>query len=397
VDGAAGSVASQRLEQAARSVDVGSPAGRPTAEQHVSPEGETPSAASRTLTADPGTPPTPPLTQPTNPGMPLAQPADPDPSGGSATSFGDRIGSLVAARSSQLVLGLDPDPSRLWPRAVELVDRAPGDRSPASRAARAVAAHCSLAIEATAAQCVAVKLQVACFERLGAPGWAALHEVAQRARARGLLVIADAKRGDIDVTAKAYAQTFLGDTPTEYGPVTGLAADALTVNPLLGSDSLAPFVEAARERGSGLFVLVRTSNPGAADLQDLELASGGTVSDRLAAVVAELGAPGIGAAGLSDVGAVVGATAPKRMEALRALMPAAVFLLPGVGAQGGQVEQLAAAFAPGPAGGLIAASRGIVDAYRTIGGDPARAAASEASRLRELAWKLAAGHTSEGA
>jgi orotidine-5'-phosphate decarboxylase len=303
--------------------------------------------------------------------------------------FGDRVASSVAARSSQLVLGLDPDPARLWPRAVELADRAPGDRSTASRAARAVAAHCSLAIEATASSCVAVKLQVACFERLGAPGWAALREVAQRARARGLLVIADAKRGDIDVTAKAYAQALLGDTPTEYGTVDGLDADAATINPLLGTDSLTPFIETARERGGGLFVLVRTSNPGAADLQDLELAGGGTVSDRLAAMVAELGAAGTGSAGLSDVGAVVGATAPERMQALRELMPAAVFLLPGVGAQGGQVEQLSAAFAPGLAGGLIAASRGIVDAYRKTGGDPAAAAAGEAARLRELAWNLA--------
>jgi orotidine-5'-phosphate decarboxylase len=305
-------------------------------------------------------------------------------------SFGDRVASSVAARSSQLVLGLDPDPTRLWPRAIELADRAPGDRSPAARAAGAVAAHCSLAIEATAAHCVAVKLQVACFERLGAPGWTALREVAERARARHLLVIADAKRGDIDVTGRAYAQAFFGATPTEYGPVEGLDADALTVNPLLGTDSLTPFIEAARERGGGLFVLVRTSNPGAADIQDLELAGGGTVSDRLAAIVAELGVAGTGAAGLSDVGAVVGATASERMEALRQLMPAAVFLLPGVGAQGGQVEQLSAAFAPGPAGGLIAASRGIVDAYRKSGGDPATAAADEAARLRELAWNLAA-------
>ena len=320
--------------------------------------------------------------------MPPAIPAD--QSEGSAGSFGDRVASSVTARSSQLVLGLDPDPARLWPRAVELADRAPGDRSTASRAARAVAAHCSLAIEATAAHCVAVKLQVACFERLGAPGWAALREVAQRARARGLLVIADAKRGDIDVSAKAYAQAFLGATATAYGPVDGLDADALTINPLLGADSLAPFIETARDSAGGLFVLVRTSNPGAGDLQDLELASGGTVSDRLAEMVAELGTPGIGAAGLSDVGAVVGATAPERMEALRELMPAAVFLLPGVGAQGGQVEQLSAAFAPGPAGGLIAASRGIVDVYRKSGGDPAVAAAGEAARLRELAWNLAA-------
>ncbi|HET7051480.1 MAG TPA: orotidine-5'-phosphate decarboxylase [Solirubrobacteraceae bacterium] len=319
--------------------------------------------------------------------MPPARPADAPE--GSAGSFGDRVASSVAARTSQLVLGLDPDPARLWPRAVELADRAPGDRSTASRAARAVAAHCSLAIEATADHCVAVKLQVACFERLGAPGWVALREVAQRARARRLLVIADAKRGDIDVSAKAYAQAFLGDTPTVYGPVDGLDADALTINPLLGIDSLSPFVDAARERRAGLFVLVRTSNPGAADLQDLELVGGGTVSDRLAATVAELGTPGIGAAGLSDVGAVVGATAPELMQALRELMPAAVFLLPGVGAQGGQVEQLSAVFVPGPAGGLIAASRGIVDAYLKTGGDPAAAAAGEAARLRELAWNLA--------
>jgi len=247
-----------------------------------------------------------------------------------------------------------------------------------------------MAIEATAAHCVAVKLQVACFERLGAPGWSALREVAERARASGLLVIADAKRGDIDVTAKAYAQAFFGETATAYGPVDGLHADALTVNPLLGTDSLEPFIDAARRRGSGLFVLVRTSNPGAADLQDLELAGGGTVSDHLATIVAELGTAGIGAAGLSDIGAVVGATAPERIEALRELMPAAVFLLPGVGAQGGQVEQLSAAFAPGPAGGLVAASRGIVDAFRKAGGDPATAAAKEAARLRELAWNVAA-------
>jgi orotidine-5'-phosphate decarboxylase len=217
----------------------------------------------------------------------------------------------------------------------------------------------------------------------------ALQEVARRAREHELLVIADAKRGDIDFTGKAYAQAFLGETPTVYGPVHGLEADALTINPLLGSDSLTPFVDSGRKRGAGLFVLVRTSNPGAADLQDLELAAGGTVSDRLAGMVSELGAPGIGASGLSDVGAVVGATAPHKLAALRELMPSAVFLLPGVGAQGGQVEQLAAAFAPGPGGGLIAASRGIVDAYRQAGGDPATAAAGEAARLRELAWNVA--------
>jgi orotidine-5'-phosphate decarboxylase len=306
-----------------------------------------------------------------------------------ARSFGDRIASRVGARSSQLVLGLDPDPARLWPAAVELADRAAGADLPAVRAGRAVAAHCSLAIEATARHCVAVKFQVACFERLGAPGWTALEEVVGRAREAGLIVIADAKRGDIDVSARAYAQAFLGATPSVYGPVEGIGADAMTVNPLLGADSLEPFVTAARERGGGVFALVRTSNPGAADVQELRLADGTMVSDRLAALVAELGADGVGAAGLSDVGAVVGATAPERLEALREQMPSTVLLLPGIGAQGGQVKDLAAAFRPGPAGGLIAASRGIVEAHRRNGGDPAGAAANEAARLRELAWELA--------
>jgi orotidine-5'-phosphate decarboxylase len=254
-----------------------------------------------------------------------------------------------------------------------------------------VAAHCALAIEAVADQCVAVKPQVACFERLGAPGWAALADVVRRAQDAGLLVLADGKRGDIDVSASAYAQAFFGTTPTHFGPVSSLEVDALTVNPLLGMDSLAPFVAAARAAGGGLFVLVRTSNPGAADVQDRELADGaGTVSDRLAALVAELGADGVGSSGLSDVGAVVGATVPGRLQSLRELMPAAPFLLPGVGAQGGRVQELAPAFAPGRAGGLVSASRGIVRAHEQAGGDPASAARAEAARLRELAWDLSA-------
>ncbi len=306
--------------------------------------------------------------------------------------FGDRLAGRVAERESQIVLGLDPDPARLWPQALATAEAqaALGSAPPAVRAAHAVAAHCALVIEAAGEHCVAVKPQVACFERLGAPGWTALAETVTLARERGLLVIADAKRGDIGVTASAYAQAFLGETPTPFGSIPGLGADAMTVNPLLGGDSLEPFVTAARANGAGLFILVRTSNPGAADLQERGLADGRSVSDRLGDLVDEIGAEGVGRHGLSDVGAVVGATAPGRLGALRERMPHAVFLLPGVGAQGGQVEQLAAAFAPGPASALISASRGIVAAHETAGGDPADAATREASRLRELAWRLVA-------
>jgi orotidine-5'-phosphate decarboxylase len=305
--------------------------------------------------------------------------------------FGDLVAARVADRRSQLVLGLDPDPARLWPRALELTEDAglDGTATPAERASTAVRIHCGLAIEAAGEHCVAVKLQVACFERLGAPGWEALGEVAARARDAGLLVIADAKRGDIDVSARAYAQAFFGETQTAYGPVQGIGVDAITANPLLGLDSLWPLVASAREHGGGVFVLVRTSNPGAADLQELALRDGGTLAQRLAAVVSALGADGIGAAGLADIGAVVGATAPEGLRDLRDRMPAAILLLPGVGAQGGHVEDLAPAFAPGPAAALVTVSRGLAQAHERLGGDPAAVAAAEAARIRELAWRLA--------
>lgn len=256
-------------------------------------------------------------------------------------------------------------------------------------AAGAVAAHCAAVIDAAEEACVAVKPQVACFERLGAPGWAALASTVEHAREAGLLVIADAKRGDISVSAGAYAQGLVGSVETSFGSVAGLGADAVTVNPLLGRDALAPFLDAAADTGAGLFVLVRTSNPGAADIQDLELAGGGFVWERLAEMVAEAGASRIGERGLADVGAVVGATEPAHLRRARELMPAAVFLLPGVGPQGGRVEDLAPAFAPGRASALVTASRAIVDAHRESGGDPGSAARDAAEAMRAAAWALA--------
>ena len=305
--------------------------------------------------------------------------------------FGDRVATAVGVRRSQLLLGLDPDPLRLWPRALEPAGGAEEVSAPPRlRVAGAVRRHCELVLEAVADACVGVKFQLACFERLGADGWQALEDLVATARGLGLLVIADGKRGDIDVSARAYASAFLGETETPAGPLPGLGADALTINPLLGGDSLAPFVDVARPRGRGLFVLTRTSNPGSRDLQEQALAGGGDVSTRVAAMIAELGEAGTGESGLSDVGAVVGATAPERLEELRALLPAAIFLLPGVGAQGGRVEDLAPAFSPGPGGGLVTVSRGIVFAHERSGGPPAEAARAEAERLRELAWRLTA-------
>lgn len=264
------------------------------------------------------------------------------------TGFGDRLAVAVARRRSQIVLGLDPDPARV-----------PDGAAGAER-------FCLAVIARAADACVAAKPQLACFERFGADGWRAFETVVAAAADAGLVVIADAKRGDIDATARAYADAFLRD------PV-----DALTVNPMLGSDALAPFVDAAAGGGRGLFVLVRTSNPGAADLEDLQLADGRLWHEAVADLVAATGRASVGEAGLSSIGAVVGATVPRRLAALRERMPHQVFLLPGVGAQGGRPEELGPAFGGRAAGALVSASRSIIYAD-----DPAAAA----GELRDVVW-----------
>jgi orotidine-5'-phosphate decarboxylase len=262
----------------------------------------------------------------------------------------DRLADAVGERHSQLCLGLDP----------------------AGASADEAAAECERLIADAGPACVAIKAQLACFERLGAPGWAALERVVATAREAGLLVVADAKRGDVPHTAATYAQALIG--------AGGLEADAVTVNPLLGVDSLEPWVDAAAAVGAGLFVLVRTSNPGAADVLDLPV-DGVALHERLAAIVGSERRLD-GGRGLSGMGAVVGATAPELLGRLRSLMPRSIFLLPGVGAQGASPADLGPALGSDPASILVPVSRGISAAP-----DPAEAA----ERLREQLWSLAAG------
>jgi orotidine-5'-phosphate decarboxylase len=268
----------------------------------------------------------------------------------SAAPFADRLAASVAERQSQLCLGLDP----------------------VADDAVAAEADCLALIEKAGPAAVAVKPQLACFERHGAAGWEALERVADAARSAGLLVVADAKRGDVPHTAATYALGLIGEN--------GLAADGVTLNPLLGADSLEPWVEAAVAAGAGLFVLVRTSNPGAAHVLDLETGAG-PVHEHLAAMVAaERRLEGEG--GLSGMGAVVGATAPERLGRLRELMPRSVFLLPGVGAQGASAADLGPALGDDPASILVPVSRGISAAP-----DPAAAA----TELRLALWSLGQG------
>ena len=262
-----------------------------------------------------------------------------------AGHFADRLAAAVERKGAPLCVGLDPDPA-LMPESLGVVE------------------FCRGIVDAVAGVAVAVKPQSAFFEALGSEGWAALGEVCEYARGAGLLVIADAKRGDVPSTSRAYAAAF--------GPL----ADAVTVNPYLGHDSLEPFF--ARD-GLGVFVLVKTSNPGSVDLQDLPLADGRPLWQHVAGLVDRWGADLVGESGLSSVGAVVGATFPQEVAEARRLLPRSVLLLPGVGAQGARAEDLAEAFAVGPAGALVSASRSVIYADRGSGWQ--EAAAAEAERL----------------
>src|SRR5207248_6601720 len=225
--------------------------------------------------------------------------------------------------------------------------------------AEGYARFCRGIVDAVAPYSVAVKPQSAFFEALGADGMRAFEDVCDYARAAGLLVLADAKRGDIGSTARAYAAAFL-EPRGEAGPL----ADALTVNSYLGRDSVEPFLQACRLHGAGIFCLVKTSNPGSADVQDLALSDGRPLWQQVAEVVREWGEELVGENGLSAVGAVVGATHPRAVAEARKLMPQSVLLLPGVGAQGAAPADVARAFTSGPAGALVAVSRSVLYAGR---------------------------------
>jgi orotidine-5'-phosphate decarboxylase len=293
------------------------------------------------------------------------------------TTFGDRVAAAVDAKRSQLLVGLDPRPELL---PVEL--RGDIYRSRAS-AADAVERFCRGLVDAVAPYVVGVKAQLAYFETLGADGLRAFEGVCEYARAANLLILADAKRGDIGSTARAYADAYLEEREDRPPPV-----DALTVNPYLGSDSIEPFVAACRRSGNGIFCLVKTSNAGSADIQDAALSDGRRVWQHVAELVAEWGRELVGERGLSSVGAVVGATYPRAIGEARRLMPQAILLLPGIGAQGGTPADVARAFTSGPASALVPVSRSVIYAFRVDGADWRKAAAAEAARLRGEVWTV---------
>jgi orotidine-5'-phosphate decarboxylase len=269
-----------------------------------------------------------------------------------------RLHEAAEAKQTPVLVGLDPRLDQLPPdvlaHARELYD------DPAAQAAAAFEEFCIRLIDVVAPLVPAVKPQSAFFEELGPDGCLALCRVIRYARKQGLIVICDAKRGDIGTTAEAYARAYLAGVDPLAAP---WGADALTVNPYLGRDTLEPFVKVAKERGAGIYVLVKTSNPGSATLQDQQ-ANGMPIYQHVARMVEELSLETV-EEGYGCIGAVVGATYPRELAELRAVMPHVPLLIPGYGSQGGAALDVVGAFHPNGYGALVNNSRGINFAYKS--------------------------------
>ena len=262
-------------------------------------------------------------------------------------TFATRLAAAIKSRRTPACIGLDPRRESLPPAlaAASVTD-------PVALAA-IFTTFCRDVIDVVAPLVPIVKPQLACFEALGPHGMTALADVIAHARFRGLLVLADGKRGDIGSTAEAYADGWLA------GP---WAADALTVNPYLGLDSIEPFVKTAADRGAGIFVLVKTSNPGSKDFQELAC-DGRPLYEHVAAGVEALAARTAAGATYGAVGAVVGATWPKQLDELRAAMPHTWILVPGFGRQGGRASDVRGAFHADGLGALVVSARDVIFAH----------------------------------
>lgn len=273
--------------------------------------------------------------------------------------FADRLAAACRAKGNAVCVGLDPRWDQL---PAEIRALAGSASAPATACATAYGAFCQRVLDLVAPLVPVVKPQMALFEAAGPGGLAALQMVLQRARELDLLVILDGKRNDIASTAQAYADAVFAGTDLAGDPYVAWPADALTVNPYLGRDAVEPFLTSARQVQGGLFVLVRTSNKGAGLFQDLQC-DGRPVFEHVGAAVGAWTRENLGACGLGDVGAVVGATHPEEMKRLRALLPETIFLVPGYGAQGGSAADCAGAFRPDGLGAVVNSSRGIIASF----------------------------------
>ena len=276
--------------------------------------------------------------------------------------FPDRLLAAIEAKGAPICVGIDPI-FEMLPDAIA-GDAKERDANDAEAAIDAIFSFTTTLLRLIAPHVPVVKFQSAYFERYLWEGVEAYYSLIQEAAELGLLVIGDVKRGDIGSTASAYAAAHLAD-PSFQDHEDVIVPDAITVNPMLGLDTLEPFISTAKTFGKGLFILVRTSNPGSADFQDAQLADGRTwsemLADKLAPIAAQAGL--VGNRGYSSIGAVVGATQAHTISSLRKRLPQSIFLLPGYGTQGATAQMTQAAFTDGK-GAIISASRSILYAHR---------------------------------
>lgn len=286
-------------------------------------------------------------------------------------NFADRLVESIVRTNNHSVVGLDPRIEQM-PEFIVQGIRKHELRDEMIR--HAVADFHRLVISTICDLIPAVKLQIAFYEQYGLPGLLAFSDTIAEAKKHDLIVMVDAKRNDISSTAQAYANSFLGETDFLGKSEAVYNVDAITVNPYMGRDSIMPFVETCKAYDKGIFILVKTSNSGSTDFQDLQIAEHGhaALCDKVAELVSELGQSLVGNSGYSSVGAVVGATYPDEACRLRKLMPHAYFLVPGYGAQGGRAEDIAPCFNRDRLGAVVNASRSITydlnDRYISSGG-----------------------------
>lgn len=296
----------------------------------------------------------------------------------------DRLIEKIKETKNPTVMGLDPRYEMLpncltekYPKTLEGVSQA-------------IIEYNKALIDATYDIIPAIKPQVAFYEMFGIPGMKALEETCSYAKEKGMIIIADAKRGDIGSTAAGYSNAYLGKTKIGDIEQSIFDIDFLTVNPYMGTDCVKPFVEDCKKYGKGLFVLVKTSNPSSGELQDLKLESGEEVYTRVANLVEKWGEDLRGEYGYSSIAAVVGATYPEQLKSIRETAPHTYFLIPGYGAQGGKAEDIALGFDKEGLGGIVNASRSLMCAYKSDKWkeqfdekDYAKATRAEAIRMRD--------------
>ena len=296
----------------------------------------------------------------------------------------DRLINKIKQTNNPTVMGLDPRFDMLPKCVTDKYDKT------LEGVSKAILEYNKALIDETCDIIPAVKPQIAFYEMFGIPGLEAFKETCKYAKEKGMIVIADIKRGDIGSTAQGYSNAFLGKTKIGDHEESIFDVDFVTVNPYMGTDCVKPFVEDCKKYDKGIFILVKTSNPSSGELQDLKLENGKEVYMQVADLVEKWGEDLVGEYGYSSVAAVVGATYPEQLEQIRSKAPHTYFLIPGYGAQGGKAEDIALGFDKNGLGGIVNASRSLMCAYKSeiwknqfTEEEYAKATRAEALRMKE--------------